>query len=414
MKQHCMTHLILLVSVLMVFGCSGGDSGSGQNDINGQGTGTLALSLTDAPADGLQAVYITISSVKVCVATSEVDNGDNLDAADDECRWEVIDERNGTYNLLELVNGVTETLGVAELPAGAYHQMRLMIGTELDDDAESVKELNILGEEHPYANYLIDRDGNAHSMKVPSGVQSGVKLVCEFEIDENMDTDLILDFDAHRSIVKAGKKDKYILKPAIKVINTKDMAKLIGTVKDADADEHPIESVAVSAQRKGGPLGLIVEASTTTDETGGYQLLLEKNREYTIVVFSSEYKPACALINISDGDLSSIWDFSLEASESGQVTGTITDVAKEADVSLSFRKIDQACGNGDQEIELSSETIAPDANFDYTYSVVLPVGEGYTVVYSDGVNKSSKIFNVEPEQDPQTPQTENLAFDTDK
>jgi hypothetical protein len=393
----------------MIFGCNGGDSSSGQNDISGQGTGTLALSLTDAPADGLQAVYITIKDVKVCVAADEADIGDNLDTADDECRWEVIAERNATYNLLELVNGVTETLGVAELPAGTYHQMRLMIGAELGNDEESVKSFNILGEEHPYANYLIDKDGRAQHLKVPSGVQSGVKLVHAFEIDENKYTELILDFDAHRSIVKAGKKDNYILKPTVRVVDTRHMAKLSGMVTDTHGS--PIQSVDVSAQRRENSSEVIVAASTMTDDTGGYHLLLEKNREFIIVVFSNAHTPACILVNISDNDPNNLY-FSLEAAEgSRQVTGTINGVAEGADVSLSIRKIDQTCGNGNQEIELLSETIAWDETEGYVYSVTLPLGEGYKAVYSDGENESSEDFKVEAGQDPKIV---NLAFETTK
>jgi hypothetical protein len=407
MKQHHIVNLILLVSVLIVFGCSGGDSSSGLDDANGKGTGTLVLSLTDAPAGDVKAVYITIEEVRVCVEATEENNDVNPEEIKDGCIWEVITRPGEIYNLLELVNGVTETIGVADLPAGTYHQMRLMIGTQSDNGAESVKGFNILGEEHPYVNYLIDNDDKAQDLKVPSGVQSGIKLVREFEITANEVTELVLDFDAQRSIVKAGKKDKYILKPTIKVLDTKHMARLTGTV--TDANEVSLEGVTISAQYTESPSGLIVEASTATDNAGGYQLLLGKNKEYTIVVFSNGYAPACILINVSDGDLNTC-NFSLEAAEgSRQVTGTITGADNEADVSLSIRKIDQTCGNGNQEIELLTQTIAYDNTVGYVYSVILPTGEGYVAVASHGVNKSSKSFSVKEGMDPQE---ENLAFDT--
>jgi hypothetical protein len=399
-RIHHMTRLVVLLSALILFGCSGGDGSTGVDNVSGEASGILTLSLTDAPADGLKAVYITIDEVRVCSENAEESNDVNNEETDGDCLWEVVAEPGEIYNLFELVNGVTETLGVTELSTGTYHQMRLMIGTEV------VTGTNILGSDHPHANYLIDSDENMHPLKIPSGVQSGVKLIHEFEIDENMETELVLDFDARKSIVKAGKKDKYILKPTIKVLNKKHVVKLTGRVSDVDAS--PIPSVAVSAQRLISPSDVIVETSTLTDGTGDYQLLLEKNKEYTIVVFSSEYTPACALINISGGGQPNIWDFSLEKSESGIVSGTITGVTKGADVSLSINKVDQACGNGDQDIELLNEEIAPGQNDAYEYSVALPKGDGYKAVYSDGVNKASKIFNVEAGQ---APQTLDLSFD---
>jgi len=89
---------------------------------------------------------------------------------------------------------------VSELDAGLYTQMRLIIGSVSDGEP------NILGEDHPFANYVILRNppNEIHQLFVPSGMQTGIKLVREFTINENEATELILDFDAARSVVKAG------------------------------------------------------------------------------------------------------------------------------------------------------------------------------------------------------------------
>ena len=54
-------------------------------------------------------------------------------------------------------------------------------------------------------------------LDTPSAVQSGIKLVNEFDVPSGQRVDLLLDFDACKSIVKTG-SGKYILKPVIKVI----------------------------------------------------------------------------------------------------------------------------------------------------------------------------------------------------
>ena len=81
-------------------------------------------------------------------------------------------------------------MGSAELTAGKYTQIRLAI-----DDAI----LYIGNESTP--------------IKIPSG---NIKLVKNFNIEENETTTLTLDFDAQKSVHEAG--DKYIMKPTIKVI----------------------------------------------------------------------------------------------------------------------------------------------------------------------------------------------------
>ena len=71
----------------------------------------------------------------------------------------------------------TALLGVADLPTGTYTQMRLILA-DTPDDSE-----NILGDPHPYANYLITSADEAIELKVPSGFQTGIKLVHSFDVE---------------------------------------------------------------------------------------------------------------------------------------------------------------------------------------------------------------------------------------
>ena len=45
-----------------------------------------------------------------------------------EGTWQTILTPNATYNLLDLINGTTAFLGVADLATGTYTQMRLILG----------------------------------------------------------------------------------------------------------------------------------------------------------------------------------------------------------------------------------------------------------------------------------------------
>ena len=110
--------LASLVTLVSLSACGGGGSGS-------EGSGTLVLGLTDAATDDYQAIYVTIAEVQVNKGAAEDE--------DEEAGWQTILTPDTTYNLLELVNGVIETLGIAELAAGKYNQMRLILG-ELPDE----------------------------------------------------------------------------------------------------------------------------------------------------------------------------------------------------------------------------------------------------------------------------------------
>ncbi|HSN23363.1 MAG TPA: DUF4382 domain-containing protein, partial [Methylomicrobium sp.] len=161
--------LMAIASILIIAcgGNGGGSAGSGSG-----GTGSLALSLQDAPdTEEYQAVYVTINEVQV------------HKSGDGDANWETVATPNATYNLLELVNGVREELGLATLDSGSYTQMRLILGQNPDNV------INILSKAHPFPNYVIEKGTDAvHELKVPSGYQTGIKIVKGFIINENQTT----------------------------------------------------------------------------------------------------------------------------------------------------------------------------------------------------------------------------------
>ncbi len=143
--------------------------------------GTLVVSLTDAPAV-FQEVNITFSEI-----SAHIDG-----------EWVAVRSEPITVNLLEWNNGQSIVIGTAEVPAGQYTQIRLKI-----DEAEVVV------------------NGQTHPVTVPSGAQTGLKFISQFTINEGSTFELIIDFDASRSIVTTGPPDNtngYMLKPTIRVV----------------------------------------------------------------------------------------------------------------------------------------------------------------------------------------------------
>lgn len=166
--------------------------------------GSLEVRMHDAPIDTADAVNVSIDQV-------EINEGSNEDG------WSVISRPDQTYNLLSLTNGAYEVLGDTTLPTGTYQQIRLV--------------LNETG-------HSVVVDGQTYDMKVPSGNQSGIKLNVNAEIEENITYELLLDFDAARSVKEAGNSqvNEYILRPVIHATNNAVTGAIAGSVDPAEAE----------------------------------------------------------------------------------------------------------------------------------------------------------------------------------
>src|SRR5688572_32478261 len=173
---------------LAACGGGGGDAGGG--------TGTLRMALTDAPACGYDAVNVTIERVRVHQSSS---------AGENDTGWsDLVVTPQQRVNLLALTNGVLEELGQMPLPAGRYTQMRLVLAAN--------------GNNTPFANSVVPSGGNEVALTTPSGQQSGLKLNVGIDVGANQIADVVLDFDACKSIVPRGNSGQYNLKPVIAVI----------------------------------------------------------------------------------------------------------------------------------------------------------------------------------------------------
>lgn len=325
-------------------------------------SGTLSVKLTDASTDQYNAVYVTVKEVDVHLESTGSD------------KWMVVSTPGKTESLLALVNGVREDLGLASLPAGHYTQLRLVVGDTPDNG------INILSQSHPFANYVIDSSNQYHELKVPSGMQTGVKIVQGFDINANGTTELILDFDASKSVVVAGSSGKYLLQPTIKVLNTLEASIIMGSVTKA-SDASVIGAALVSAQIFNASAAdvkdqVIVETSTLTSDAGAYSLFIAPGT-YNVVATKQGFAPAVTNITTSAG-MTSLLDFSL-ASASGNVIASTSNIAgsdTETYVTISFRQ--NISINGTIEIfEVASLNVVNGGS----YSVTLPVGI-YTAVSS--------------------------------
>lgn len=234
--------LIAFMAVLMA-GCGGNSS---------TGTGTLGVSLTDAPACGFDAVNVTVSKVRVHQSNS---------AADNDTGWsEIILNPARKINLLDLTNGALEYLGETPLDAGHYTQLRLVLAEDSNGNI---------------ANSVIPSGSTTEiALSTPSGMQSGLKLIDGFDVLEGERVDLMLDFDACKSVVTRG-NGSYGLKPVMRMIPF--------TLNGIGGFVDPVlpgDSVAVSAQIN----GTVVRATVANPLTGEFFLARLDPTNYDVVI----------------------------------------------------------------------------------------------------------------------------------
>ncbi len=219
---------VFLLSVILFTSCEKEESGKG----------TVKLSITDAPidADGIEGVYITVTEVHYNVG------GDN---------WEefVLDEPKA-YNLLELQRGDSEMMGSFELEAGTYTQIRLLLDAPVSD----------AGPQSNPGCYLKMEDGTTINLFVPSGSQTGYKAIGNFDVPVNGTVGITADFDARKSVVKAGESGKYLLKPTIRLIVTEQAGQIAGQANNLPEGT----SVVIYAYENGS----YEEAETATPADG--------------------------------------------------------------------------------------------------------------------------------------------------
>jgi len=245
LKSHSklLTGLMGFLLAVVVAGCGSDGGGGGSTQ-----PGTLGVSMTDAPACGFDEVNVTISKVRVHQSDS---------ASDNAAGWTDITLNPARkINLLNLndptqPNLALESLGETPLAAGHYTQLRLVLVPNSNNPNS------------PLANSIVLSDQTIKvPLETPSGLQSGIKLIHQFTVGSGQRVDLLLDFDACKSIVKRG-NGTYALKPVIKVIPFV-LNGIEGFVDSALLNSN----VMVSAQVD----GKIVRATVPNTQTGKFFL----------------------------------------------------------------------------------------------------------------------------------------------
>ncbi|HEY2927115.1 DUF4382 domain-containing protein [Piscinibacter sp.] len=309
----------------LLAGCGGG---------GGSESGTLRLSLTDAPACGYDNVWVNVQKVRVHHSSSASPSDDG---------WSEI-AVNRRIDLLGLTNGVLDELGQTPLPTGKYQQMRLVLAAT----GNSV---------------VLSSDHSEVPLTTPSGVQTGIKMNIDIDIAANKMADFVLDFDACKSVVRAGSSGSYLLKPVVSVI-AHFVSGVLGFV------DTSLAGASVSLQQAG-----VIVKSTVADSTGKFLLQPVAPGTYDLVVLASGHATAVVTDVVVTTDTvtsinTSTSGLNPPVSTSGTAAGVVTTGATPIDATVNVM---QALSGG-HTIEVAGAPVdAVTGSYSYALAADAPV-----------------------------------------
>lgn len=183
------------IALLGLTSCGGGGGG---------GSGTMmSLSVADAPVDGAGKVVVVFSGVEL------IPNSGNPIT--------ITFAAPKTIDLLSQSGTASAVLFSQPIPAGSYGQIRLMVMADGD----------------PSNSYIVLSDGSMHGLMVPSGAETGLKLVSGFTVPSSGVVDLTIDFDLRQAIVcPPGQSPACFLKPVERLVDNTTVGNIQGQVSN--------------------------------------------------------------------------------------------------------------------------------------------------------------------------------------
>jgi len=151
---------LVAVSVFALAACGGGSGDSGK----------MTLAVGDAPVDGAQAVVVKFTGVELTA-----NSGSPVD---------ITFATPKTIDLLTQSGTASAVLFSQPIRAGDYGQVRLMV----------------VADGNPSNSYVTLSDGTVHGLQVPSGSETGLKLVSGFTVPSSGVVDYTIDFDLRKAI----------------------------------------------------------------------------------------------------------------------------------------------------------------------------------------------------------------------
>ena len=206
--RQLLSTIFLITLYTLLSSCGGG--GGGSSSVSPQGSGSVALLLTDAPADNFDEININVRKAELLSDSGRV----------------TIFQGSRDFNLLDLTDARMFALR-DNVPAGTYSKIRLTLG--------SMQLVDYNGTDDPGDDLVV-------YPKLPGNGKLDLNPQGDFRVVPGGTLVLQLDVDANKSIhiVQKGNKQEYQFRPVVFIDIVTDAfhdryVKLHGAVQNIDA-----------------------------------------------------------------------------------------------------------------------------------------------------------------------------------
>jgi len=240
-RLHRFHVLMAAAALLNLTACGGGDSA---------GTAQMKLSVGDAPVDGAQAVVVKFTGVELTG-----NSGSPVTITFPQPK---------AIDLLNESGKATAVLFNQPIAAGQYGQIRLMVVADGD----------------PANSYITLSDGTRHGLQVPSGSETGLKLVSGFTVPNSGVVDYAIDFDLRKAITcPTGQSPVCTLKPAERLVDNTTVGNIQGVVSNTLVPDGCTPGVYLYSGTVAAPEDMnSAAASTDTSQPIGSKMVVANSQ----------------------------------------------------------------------------------------------------------------------------------------
>ncbi|MCF6181191.1 DUF4382 domain-containing protein [Lutibacter sp.] len=255
--------------------------------------GNLSLKLTDAPMP-----YNQFMEANVTIDKIEIGNSSNPNS------FVTIMDSSTTYNMLDMINGITETLANASIPVGDYDTIRLYMS--------SSEMVTNNGESYSYDMSQNGMSGGSMmgaSNMVINNENGSIDITLDHMLNVQLgsDNEYLLDIDVEHSFMLEGVSYQnagngmmlsmtgFTFTPTMRFVAMNNAGTISGNIHD---DQGNLAGVSISLMQNNETY-----TTTHTDENGNYTFIGIPQGMYTINAESDDFVMSTTGNESSMGDI---------------------------------------------------------------------------------------------------------------